>query len=181
MMIKIDAQITYLGKTESNSFNYGTGDGKFAIAPERHEAFYFIESGRNNLVERFVVLVFSSIIENHWFYIDDFEKWWQNPMQCGNADLGNRTYKSAALIGSIKGSDFAKHFNLNSHFPADCYALKVLHRLPSTNSRVTIWYGVNCERFSKWLAKSNQDEDEKQNILIKKLDENFKQAIVSLK
>jgi hypothetical protein len=181
MMIKIDAQIPYLGKTESSNFDYGTGDGKFRIAPERYEAFYFVESGRNNLIERFVILVFSRLTESHWFYIDDFGKWFQNPMQYGNTDLGNRSYKSASLISSIKSSDFAKYFNSNSHFPASCYALKVLHRNPNENSRVTIWYGENCERFSQWLIKSSQDDDQKQNMIIKKLDENFKQAIVSLK
>lgn len=180
-MIKIDAQIPYLGKTESSSFNYGTGDGKFRIAPQRHEAFYFVEPGRNNLIERFVILVFSRIVENHWFYVDDFEKWWENPMKYGKADLGNRTYKSAWLIGSIKGSDFAKYFNSNSHFLANCYALKVLHRNPSENSRVTVWYGENCERHSQWFTRSGQDDDQKQNMLIKKLDESFNQAIVSLK
>ncbi len=180
MMVKIDGQIPYLGKTESSSFEYGTGDGKFNIAPERHEAFYFVESGRNNLIERFVILVFSSITESHWFYIDDFEKWWQNPLQYGNTDLGNRKYKSASLISSIKGSDFAKYFNSNSHFPVDCYVLKILHRNPSENSRVTIWYGENCERFSQWLTKYSHDDYQKQNMLIKKLNENFKQTIVSL-
>ena len=180
MMIKIDTQMPYLGKTESSSFNYGSGDGRFNIAPERHEAFYFIESGRNNLIDRFVILVFSSITENHWFYIDNFEKWWQNPLQYGNDDLGKRKYKSASLISSIKGSDFAKYFNSKSHFLANCYALKVLHCLPSENRRVTVWYGENCERFSPWLTKSSQNDDQKLNMLIKKLDENFKQAIVSL-
>jgi hypothetical protein len=181
MMIKIDAQIPYLGKTESNSFSYGTGDGKFHMAPERHEAFYFVESDRNNLIDRFVILVFSSIVESHWFYIDDFEKWWQNPLQYGIADLGNRTYKSAWLAGSIKGSDFEKHFNSNSLFLASVYAIKVLHRIPSENSRVTVWYGENYDRFSQWLTKSNQDDDQKQNTLINKVDEHFKQAIVSRK
>jgi hypothetical protein len=181
MMIKIDAQIPYLGKTESSSFDYGTGDGQFSIASERYEAFYFAESGRNNLIERFVILIFSRLVESHWFYIDDFDKWWQNPLQYGNTNLGKRTYKSASLISSIKGSDFAKHFNSNSYFPANCYALKVLHRNPNENSRVTVWYGENCERFSQWLTKASRDEDQKQNMLIKKIDENFKQAIVSLK
>ncbi len=178
MLIKVDPNIPYLEMVESANFSYGTLESRHRIASERHEVYYFADLGRNNIIKRFFIIVVSRLVDQDWYYIDNFDNWWENPLHSGNTEFGHKTYKTASVVGSIKGGDFAKYFNSKSYFLSNCYAMKVLHRLVNESNKLVFWYGEDCGKLSQNLEIDGSNVKQKNSAIRQAIDALFEQAIV---
>lgn len=176
--VKVAARIPYLGTAESSRFDYGTDQAFNRTALTQYDTYYFVETGQNNKAQRFFIIHVSRIVEDHWYYIDTFHQQWKNPLALGNEEIGGRTYNTASLIGSLKGSDFAKYLNSKSCFLADCYAMKVLSRIYSRRNILTLWYGEDCEQFGQHFDKIDMGDKQKRQAMITWIDKSLAQAVV---
>lgn len=173
LSIKISPKLAYLGLSESKDFNFGARESRYSVSPSRHEVYYFLEIAPNNKARRFLIIEISHLQERHWYYIDNFHQRWEDPLRLDQEEYGNRTYNTASLISSLKGGDFAEYLNSKSYFLADCYAMKILNRIYSQSNMLTLWYGEDCEPFSRRIDETDLNEDRKRGALLKALDESF--------
>jgi hypothetical protein len=178
LAIKVAPPIAYLGMTESSQISYGAIlDSRYKTVPSRYKVYYFAEIQRNNKAKRLLFIEISHLVEEHWYYLDTFHDQWEDYLDLGKEKLGGQVYKTASLIASLKGSDFAEHLNSRSYFLADCYALKVCNRIYGESNMLTIWYGEDCEQFGQRFDGSEMDDDQKRNAQLKALGESFTQAL----
>lgn len=177
LSIKVSPRLAYLGMVQSNAFSFGTGDSRYSVAHSRHEVYYFVESGSNNKASRFFIIQISRLVDANWYYLDNFHERWENPLKLDQEDHGDRTYKIACLISSLKGGDFAVYLNSKSYFMADCYALKILNRIYSQSNMLTLWYGEDCEKFRQRFAETGLNKDQEGDSMIKALNESFGEVV----
>lgn len=177
LSIKVSPRLTYFGMTQSNAFSFGTGESMYRVAHSRHEVYYFVESGSNNKARRFFIIQISRLVDTDWYYLDNFHERWENPLKLDQEDQGDRTYKIACLISSLKGGDFAAYLNSKSYFMADCYALKILNRIYGQSNMLTLWYGEDCEKFRQRFAETGLNKDQEGDNMLKALNESFDEVV----
>ena len=177
LSIKISPDLVYLGMSNAKAFNLGTGESRYRSAPSRHEVYYFLETESNRKARRFLIIQISHLVERHWYYIDNFHERWEKALRLDQEERGDRTYKTASLISSLKGGDFAEYLNANSYFLADCYALKILNRIYSQSNMLTLWYGEDCEPFSRRFDETKLNENQQRGAILEALDESFAESV----
>jgi hypothetical protein len=175
--IKVNPKIAFQGMTETSAMNLGTFDSHASIAPSRHAVYYFGEPGNNNKLGRLFIIHLSRITELNWTYIDQFNKWWKDAPALDKVKIDGKQYNRAAMIGSLKGGDFAQYFNSKSLFLADCYAIYVLNRIHGQNRMVTMWYAETCDQLSQRIDGFEMGDDRQVDIMLRALDESFSDAL----
>ncbi len=178
LAVQVETRIPYLGMIESSQFNNGVEEARNLTVSSRFRTYYFVETGRNNKAERFFIIQVRRIVEMNFYYLDRFYHWWKNPLTLGKIELGGRKFKTASLITSFKGSDFAKYLNSKSCFLSDCYAIKVANRICSPREMLILWYGEDCEQFGQRLNGFGMGAEQKRHAMITALDESFTKALI---